>query len=520
MSPSLQVDGALRSAAARAGERAAERLLSLQNPQGYWSFEVSAGAPLESDYILLELWLHPPESGVWNPPHPERIRRAAAAILARQLPDGGFSIYPAGPAEASATAMAYFALKMAGIPLNDARLERARDCVLALGGIEKANSLVKINLSLFGLYPRHNCPPLAPETILLPGRARGMFTPLAIIQSFNPVRPVPAGFTLQELFPRQAVPKGQRGLVRLLKLYERHPLGWLRKKAVAKCQRWMLERLRSIDGLGATFHSLLYSILALDLLGYPPEHPDRAAAQTQFERLIVDRDGQFRIRPCIPMAWSTAMAACALGAGGGAAVQAASIGRDVDWLLAMQSGDGGWAAFDADPDATCPDITGRVLEAIATAPGIGAGHKAVRRAVGYLLSHQEPDGSWRGGVSYIYGTFLALGGLRAAGMDNHEATVLRAGEWLRSIQNADGGWGESCASYTQGAFSAAPSTASQTGWALLGLIADGDCDSLSVRQGIEYLVRTQQEDGGWQEELAYPLQALAEYRKAACEGNS
>ena len=490
MIPGLQVDGALRSAAAQAGD------------------------PLEAEYILLELWLHPPEAGVWNPPNAERLERAARAILARQLPDGGFGVDPGGPAEASATVMAYFGLKLAGIPANDGRLELARERALALGGMERANSRVKINLSLFGLYPRKDCPAVAPETILLPGRARKLSIPLAIIQAFNPVRPVPAGFTLQELFPRQSGSAGRGGWDGLAGLYERHPLGWLRRMAVAKCRRWMLARLRSINGLGATFHSLLYSILALDLLGYPPDNPDRAAAQAQLERLIVDRDGQFRIQPCIPTVWDAAMVACA-------PVQAGSMGRNADWLLAMQSRDGGWAAFDADPDATSPDVTGRVLEAIAAAPGVGPGHHAVRRAVGYLVSHQEPDGSWPGsGGNYLWGTFLALRGLRAAGVDNHEATVLRGGEWLRSIQNADGGWGESCASCAQGEFSAAPSTASQTAWALLGLMAGGDGESLSVRQGIQYLVRTQQEDGGWQEGLAYPLQALGEYRKAAHGGKA
>jgi squalene-hopene/tetraprenyl-beta-curcumene cyclase len=485
--------------------------------------EVSASAPLEAEYILLELWLHPPEAGVWNPPNAERVERATAAILRRQLPDGGFGVYPGGPADASATVMAYFALKMAGIPANDARLERARERALALGGIERANSYVKFNLSLFGLYPRKNCPTIAPETILLRGRARRLCVPLAIIQSFNPVRPVPAGFTLQELFlfPRQGGAIGWTGSAWLLKQYERRPLGWLRKMAVARCRRRMLERLRDSDELGVTFHYLLYSILALDLLGYPPDHPDRAAAQAQLERLIEDRDGQFRVRPCLPTVWDTAMAAGVLGEWG-LAPEAATQAGAVERLLARQARDGGWAAFDADRDATCPDVTGRVLEAIATAPGVGGGHPAVRRAVGYLLKHQEPEGIWRGrgGVSYIYGTFLALGGLRAAGVDNHEATVLRGGEWLRSIQNADGGWGESRASCAQGEFSAAPSTAAQTGWALLGLMAGGDWESLSARQGIEYLVRTQQEDGGWQEGLAYPLQALAEFRKAAHGGKA
>ena len=163
--------------------------------------------------------------------------------------------------------------------------------------------------------------------------------------------------------------------------------------------------------------------------------------------------------------------------------------RAVDWMLSMQSKDGGWAAFDADNnwqflsevpfadhnamlDPCCADITGRVLEALA-AHDVDRSHPAVRRGVDYLLRTQEPDGSWYGrwGVAYIYGTCFALRGLRAAREDDREAPILRAGEWLRSIQNADGGWGESCASYDNGVFTPAASTPSQTAWAVLGLLA-------------------------------------------------
>ena len=128
----------------------------------------------------------------------------------------------------------------------------------------------------------------------------------------------------------------------------------------------------------------------------------------------------------------------------------------------------------------------------------------MRRAVQYLVKTQEQDGSWYGrwGVDYIYGTFLALRGLKAAGISDREVYVLRAGEWLRSIQNADGGWGESCASYNNETFTAAPSTPSQTAWAILGLLAGGDDTSLSVNKGIEYLIETQREDGTWDETLA------------------
>ncbi len=231
--------------------------------------------------------------------------------------------------------------------------------------------------------------------------------------------------------------------------------------------------------------------------------------------------------------------------------------RALAWLLGMQSKDGGWAAFDVDNnwhplsdmpfadhnamlDPTCPDITGRVLEAITTAGGLAPDHPAVRRGVAYLLNTQEADGSWYGrwGVDYIYGTFLALRGLQAAGFSDREAPVLRAGEWLRAVQNADGGWGESCASYDNHAFTPAPSTPSQTAWAILGLLAGGDSTSLSVQKGIEYLVETQRADGGWDERLstgtgfprvfyltyhlyrdAFPLLALATYQKSGAKGS-
>jgi len=249
----------------------------------------------------------------------------------------------------------------------------------------------------------------------------------------------------------------------------------------------------------------------------------------------------------------TAMVMLALSEALGAdsAAQLACHQRALNWLLALQSKDGGWAAFDADNnweflshvpfadhnamlDPTCPDITGRVLEALG-AHGLTRDHRAVQRGVGYLIRHQEQDGSWYGrwGVAYIYGTCFALRGLAAAGEDDREAHVLRGGEWLRCIQNADGGWGESCASYDNDAFTPGPSTYSQTAWAILGLIAGGDFSSRSVRQGIEYLLETQREDGSWGEELAtgtgfpkvfylnyhmykdyFPLLALSAYVKA------
>ena len=152
-------------------------------------------------------------------------------------------------------------------------------------------------------------------------------------------------------------------------------------------------------------------------------------------------------------------------------------------------------------DPSCPDITGRVLEAVVLC-GLQTNHPAVRRGVEYLLRAQEPDGSWYGrwGVNYIYGTFLALRGLRAAGLSENEPSIQRALEFVRAYQNRDGGWGESCASYDEGRFVPNCSTPSQTAWAILALLAGGDIRSESLYNGVEYLVRTARSEGTWDED--------------------
>ena len=206
MSPSLQVGDAVNTACSQTIRSAADYLLQRQHADGFWWADLTADTTLESDYILLELWRHPPVDGIWNPPTKARVDKAVRSILARQLPDGGFNIYPHGPSEVNATIKAYTALKLGGLSTDDARLARLRERIVALGGLQAANSYVKINLSLFGLFPHAYTPSIPPEVMLL-GRliyemsswTRAILIPLSIVHSMNPQRPVPAGFTLEEL---------------------------------------------------------------------------------------------------------------------------------------------------------------------------------------------------------------------------------------------------------------------------------------------------------------------------------
>jgi squalene-hopene/tetraprenyl-beta-curcumene cyclase len=630
----------LESAAERAMGRAGAYLAAQQRADGHWCAELTADSTLESDFILFQLWLYPPTEGRWELATRALVDKAARSILDRQLADGGFNIYAQGPSEPSASVKAYCALKLAGLAVEDPRMERLRNRILELGGIQGANSYVKLNLSLFDLYPRCYCPSIPPEIVLLPFKllyqmsswSRAIVVSLAITLAANPRRKVPEGFHLDEIWLPGASPEFRRedklfswhnlflAADGVLKCWERHGSRALRRKAVAKAQEWMIQRLDHSDGLGAIYPPMMYSVMALDVLGYAEDHPLRVEALRQFNNLMVDDGERFFFQPCFSPVWDTAIAAYAISRsdrrhpalrpaadwliareirrkgdwsvkrphtkpsgwafeysnefypdiddtamvmlalaearGSERAAQQACQRRALDWLLAVQSRDGGWAAFDADNnweflsqvpfadhnamlDPTCADITGRVLEALA-AHGLKREHPAVGRALEWLVRHQEADGSWYGrwGVAYIYGTCFALRGLAAAGESDREAHVLRAGEWLRSIQNADGGWGERCASYDRGIYTAGPSTPSQTAWAILGLIAGGDAASRSVQHGIEYLLDRQRSDGSWSEELAtgtgfpkvfylnyhlykdyFPLLALATFAKARAGSN-
>jgi len=209
------------------------------------------------------------------------------------------------------------------------------------------------------------------------------------------------------------------------------------------------------------------------------------------------------------------------GAGtGGSARYDEAISRGREFVEGLQSRNGGWGAFDADNtyyflnnipfsdhgallDPPTADVTARCVGMLAQL-GEKADAGQMKAAIDYLEKEQEEDGSWYGrwGVNYVYGTWSVLNALNAAGLDPDHPMMVRAADWLISIQNEDGGWGEDCDSYKLDyrGFEPAPSTASQTAWALLGLMAAGRVDHPSVERGIAWLMATQGEDGLWPEE--------------------
>jgi squalene-hopene/tetraprenyl-beta-curcumene cyclase len=549
------------------------------------------------------MWLYPPEEdGSWNPPTMPRIRKAVRSILDAQRPDGGWSIYVPGPAEINATVRAYSMLKMAGIDIEDPRMKKARAIVLKMGGIQACNSYTKLNYSLFDLFPRKYCPTIPPEIMIIPGNllyemsswTRTIIGPLSIVQAAGVTRRTPHNMRVSELFhPTRKLTLNRKDRIAnlfikadtLFKRWERHTANKkIRSYAIHTAETWMLSRLHFSDGLGAIYPSMMYSIMAMDALGYERDHPDLEQAIKQFDALMLESEDTMIFQPCKSPVWDTAIAVFALGElgvvdearmtaaadwlldreirrkgdwsakrpsltpsgwvfefanefypdiddtamvllallhakAGDPEKQARAERRAVNWILGMQSSDGGWAAFDVDNnwkilnkipfadhnamlDPTCPDITGRVIESLCRR-GFQHTDEPIARGIDFLLKTQEENGSWFGrwGVNYVYGTFLAIRGLTAAGAPHVKNAVSRGARWLREVQNPDGGWGESCLGYETQRFERAESTPSQTAWALLGLIAAGEIYSRAVERGILWLRDHQLPDGTWDESV-------------------
>jgi squalene-hopene/tetraprenyl-beta-curcumene cyclase len=576
-------------------------LFGLQHAEGYWCGELEADTTLVSDYIFMHMLLGTVDAG--------RFDKCARQILRFQNEDGGWPIYRGGPSNISAAVKAYFALKMAGYKPEHAALTKAREWILAQGGVPSVNTFTKLYLCALGQYDYDAVPAIPPEIVLFPNWfwfniyeisswSRAILIPLSICYAKKPFKKIPEEMAINELFPHGRHYSSLRlkwddkrvfswrnlflVIDRIAHWFERVHIRPLRSIALRKAEKWMVERFEMSDGLGAIYPGILNSIIAMRCLGYSLDDPQVIRAIDEFEKLGIEEEDTFRMQPCMSPVWDTAYAMFALGEAGvpqddprmvraaewtlkkqirrkgdwsvkvknvepggwyfefnnefypdvddSAMVmlglthvetsderyQSESVKRAIDWVLAMQCKNGGWASFDKDNnrmvfqyvpfadhnamlDPATVDITGRVLECLG-AHGFTLKDKPVQRALKFIRSEQEADGSWFGrwGVNYLYGTMCVLRGLEAIGIDNREPMIQQAAEWIRMMQNADGGWGESCGSYDdKNQKGMGESTCSQTAWALLGLMAAGDYKSDSVARGIAYLLEQQREDGSW-----------------------
>ncbi len=523
--------------------RAARTLESRQHPEGYWVADLTADSTLQSDYILLQMWLYPPDAdGVWAPPTMPGIRKAARAILDSQRPDGGWSIYEPGPSEINATVRAYTMLKMTGMPPDDARMRQARELVLRMGGIQACNSYTKINYSFFNLFPRKYCPTIPPEILILPGNllyemsswTRTIIVPLSIVQAVGKAKPTPGSLRIDELMhPHRKLALHRRDRIgnifikadTLFKRWERQSVKKIRGRAIREAEHWMLDRLQFSDGLGAIYPAMMYAIMAMDSLGYERDHPDLVRAIDQFNGLMLEGEESLIFQPCKSPVWDTAIAAFALGELGQG--DPARMTAAADWLLDREiRRKGDWAA--KRPNLTpsgwvfefanefYPDIddTAMVLLALLHARASDPERQArvESRAVRWLLGMQSSDGGWAAfDVDNNWKIFNSipfadhnamldptcpditgrtLESLCRRGFKHTDAPIARGVEFLLRRQELNGSWyGRWGVNYIYGTF-----------LALRGLAASGAPNArTSVALAARWLREAQNPDGGWGE---------------------
>ena len=582
-----------------------------QKPEGYWAARLESNASMEAEWLLayhlLGISYDPKREGVIN------------CLINTQREDGSWGVYHGSEAgDLNATVEAYAALRVHGKGPDEEFMTRARDYILANGGVAATRVFTKIWLAMCGEWPWDGTPALPPEIIHFPlwfpfnlynfaSWARATIVPLAVISARRPVVPFPTEARLDELFPggrkkantRLPYPTGGKPIQKFLYMADRvltayQKMGWNpgRENSVKLCLEWIMRR-QEADGCWAGIQPpWIYALMALRFEGYALDHPVLEKGWRCFDQpwAVEEPQGTF-LQACTSPVWDTvltqlALLDCETGPGeayfdrslewilgqqirtvgdwkmkcpdlepGGWAFEyendyypdiddaavamivlarsrrydedknekiEEALQRAAQWVLGMRSSNGAWAAFDKDNneelislipfsdfgeslDPPSVDVTAHVVEALGYL-GRDLGDPIVSQAVRYIQSEQEAEGSWFGrwGVNHIYGTGAVLPALEKVGENMQADYVIKACDWLVEHQNEDGGWGETCASYMDDTLRGrGESTASQTAWALMGLVAQGateekyhDC----IARGVDFLHKTQTEDGTWAEE--------------------
>ncbi len=605
----------------RAVAAGVSRLLDLQTPGGWWVGELESNVTITAEHLFFLEFLALRDE--------RTTHRIMAELLARQRPDGLWSIYHGGDPDLNATVEAYAALRLTGLSDRAPQLAEAREFCEERGGIGAARVFTRIWLALLGIWSWEEVPHIPPELVLarswLPVSpytfacwARQTVIPLSVVMHYRPARPLRHERACHELNLGRAPRKRQNAwdeVDRLLKLYARIPWKPGRERALATAEQWITDR-QELDGCwGGIQPPWVWSLIALACRGHGPDSPVMRRGLAGWSGFLVDDGDRLRPEACQSPVWDTGLALLALSSCGLTA-EHARLARAIDWILreevcsrgdwairvpgvepggwafefdndlypdvddtavvalalrdrgagraaveracrwlsGMQSGSGGWGAFDVDNDAywlydipfcdfgavidpPSVDVTAHAIELLATEPGY---EREVERGVAYLLREQEPDGAWWGrwGVNYVYGAGAALPALEAAGFPPAHPAMRRGVAWLAAHQNDDGGFGEDCRSYNDGEEGRSfrgrgVSTPSQTAWGLIGLVAGGAARSEGAVRAAGWLCDHQRADGDWDEEqftgtgfprdfmiryhlyrIVWPLIALGRYRRA------
>jgi squalene-hopene/tetraprenyl-beta-curcumene cyclase len=524
------------SSAVGALGRARDHLLGLQHPEGWWKGELETNVTMDAEDLLLREFL-----GIRDD---QETQRAGRWIRSQQREDGTWANFHGGPGDLSTTIEAYVALRLAGDPPEADHMRAASAWIRDQGGLEQARVFTHIWLALFGAWPWEQVPVLPPEIMLLPSWvplnpydfacwARQTVVALSVVLAVRPVRPL--GFGIEELdgpepwTPPKATSLRGRALLaldRVLQVYERRPLRPVREAALARAERWIVDRQEADGSWGGIQPPWVYSLIALHLRGYALDHPVMRLGLDGLDTFTIREQSMRRLEACQSPVWDTALALIALNDAGVPSDDEAIV-RAADWLVPKQvlaRGDwavrrprgpvGGWP-FEFE-NSNYPDIddTAEVVLALLAVdhPDAERVRAAVDRGVAWVQAMQSSDGGWgafdadncRSLVREVpfcdFGEVIdppsadvtahVIEMLAAVGQASNE--TVRAGvDWLLAAQETDGSWfGRWGVNHVYG-----------TGAAIPALVAAGhEPGSAAVRRAVRWLEDHQNEDGGWGED--------------------
>ncbi len=582
-------------------QSAKNTLVSQQQDDGHWVYQLEADCTIPAEYILMNHFVDEIDD--------ELESKIAIYIREHQAEHDGWPLFYGGVFDLSCSVKSYYALKMAGDDPNDDHMVKARNAILQHGGAAHANVFTRILMAMFEQVPWRATPFIPAEVILLPKWfpfhidkvsywSRTVMVPLFVLCTLKARAANPRAIDIRELFVTP--PEEEQNYFRITTpltraflildhigmIFEKLVPKFVRNISVRRCEKWFTDRMNEEHGIGGIFPAMVNVYESLIVLGHDKNSTVVKQARKAIDNLLVDEGDRSYCQPCTSPVWDTALACqtlieiqqdddlddtrritkdglvwlkerqlsdepgdwripCPELEGGGWAFQysnyyypdlddtamvawamhrtgdeayAAAIQRAAHWVDGMKSKGGGFGSFEVNNtqyylnyipfadhgallDPPTADVTGRSIALLALADKTKY-EQSINNAIQFLKNDQEEDGSWFGrwGTNYIYGTWSVLTALELAEEDPQQSYIRRAVTWLEEIQNEDGGWGESNESYYPPRHRRPyPSTSFQTAWSLLGLLAVGEVNSATVKQGISYLLENQNADGFWDE---------------------